>query len=271
MFVDFGSMPQESMTFQQQFPQLFQQGLAQQQGKRWDDAISKYKVILDQGQGALTHEQASVVYHNMAASAYEKSDFKNAYIWSKKATSLNSNNAFAQNLLQEVSKKFQPVQIPHQISMVESLQKVGLKNISFDILLVGFLTFFSIALFLGLKIWLTRKKDQIESESLSKQKKQPLASWFSFAIVIAISGIFLFLAVIKWSDLSIPKAIIAVDNTSVQTAAGGNQATIYDASVGLEVDVLKINSDFVQVRYPGAFSGWVAKKNLEILTSPAWP
>ena len=154
---------------------------------------------------------------------------------------------------------------------MESLQKVGLKNISFDFLLIGFLTFFLITLFLSFKIWLTRKKDQIESESLSVQKKQPFASWFGLMGFITLSGIFLFLAVLKWSDLSVMKAIIAVDNTSVQTATGGHQATIYDASIGLEVDILKIDSDFVQIRYPGAFSGWVAKKNLEILSRPAWP
>ena len=108
-------MPQDSMTFQQQFPQLFQQGLTPQQEKKWDDAISKYKILLDQGHNAITNEQASVVYHNMAASAYGKSDFLNAYIWSKKAIVLNSNNSFSQNILEQVVKKYQPPQIPHQI------------------------------------------------------------------------------------------------------------------------------------------------------------
>ena len=271
LFVDFGSMPQESMTFQQLFPQLFQLGLAQQKEKKWDDAIAKYKSLLDQGRSAITDEQGSVVFHNMAVCAFEKSDFTNAYVWSKKATTLNSGNTFAHNLFIEVSKKFQPAQVPHQISAVESLQKVALKNVSFDPLLAGFLVFLFFAIFSGLKLWLSRKKDQIESENLSMQKKQPITAWIGVSLLTLLTAVFLFLAIIKWDDLSLPKALISAENTSVQTAAGGGQATIYDASVGLEVDVLKIQGEFVQVRYPGAFSGWVAKKNLEIISSSTWP
>ena len=271
LFVDFGSMPQESMTFQQLFPQLFQLGLAQQKEKKWDDAIAKYESLLDQGRSAITDEQGSVVFHNMAVCAFEKSDFTNAYVWSKKATTLNSGNTFAHNLFIEVSKKFQPAQVPHQISAVESLQKVALKNVSFDPLLAGFLVFLFFAIFSGLKLWLSRKKDQIESENLSMQKKQPITAWIGVSLLTLLTAVFLFLAIIKWDDLSLPKALISAENTSVQTAAGGGQATIYDASVGLEVDVLKIQGEFVQVRYPGAFSGWVAKKNLEIISSSTWP
>ena len=271
LFVDFSSMPQESMTFQQQFPQLFQLGLAQQKEKKWDDAIANYKSILDQGRNGVTPEQGSVVYHNMAVCAFEKSDFVNAYIWSKKATTLNSGNTFAHNLFLESAKKFQPTQVPHQISAVESLQKVALKNVSFDLLLVGFLVFLFFTFYSGLKFWLSRRKDQIESEALSMQKRQPLTAWIGVSLLTALTVVFLFLTIVKWDDLSLPKALIASENTSVQTAAGGSQATIYDAAPGLEVDVLKIDGDYAQVRYPGAFSGWVAKKNLEVITSPTWP
>ena len=264
-------MPQDLMTFQQQFPQLFQQGLTDQQGKKWDDALSKYKILLDQGHNAITNEQASVVYHNMAASAFEKSDFLNAYIWSKKALVLNSDNSFAQNLLNQVAKKYQPPQIPHQISTIESLQKVGLKNISFDSLLIGFLVFLLISLFLGLKLLFKAKQNQLESESQSSQKKQPLGKFVSLGFTFLFVGLFLFLTVIKWSDMTIIKAIISSDNTSVQTASGENKASIYQASAGIEVDVLKTDSQYAQIRYPGAFSGWVNKKNLEILSYPYWP
>ena len=264
-------MPQDLITFQQQFPQLFQQGLTPQQEKKWDDAISKYKILLDQGHNAITNEQASVVYHNMAACAFGKSDFLNSYIWSKKAVVLNSNNSFAQNFLEQVVKKYQPPQIPHQISTIESLQKVGLKNVSFDFLLIGFLVFLLLTLFLSLKFLFNAKKNRLESESQSSQKKQALGKVVSLGLVCLLTGFFLFLSVIKWSDMTIIKAIVAADNTSVQTASGGNKASIYQASAGLEVDILKIDSYSAQIRYPGAFSGWIDKKNLEILSYPYWP
>ncbi len=271
MFVDFGSMPQQSMTFQQQFQQLFQQGLADQQQKKCDDAISKYKNLLDQGRNAITNEQASVLYHNMGSCAFEKNDFVNAFIWTKKAMTLNSSNSFAHSLLAEINKKYQPPQIPHQISTVESLQKVGLKNVSFDILFIGFLLFLAISLAVALKLWIQRRKNQIESENNSSEKKQPVGAIVGFATLLTMTSLFLFLVMIKWSDLSIPKAIVVNNNSSVQTASGGNQAIIFEAAAGTEVDVLKTDENFAQIRYPGAFSGWVAKKNLEILSYPTWP
>lgn len=263
-------MPQDSMTFQQQFKQHFHDALALQQEKKWDDAVSKYQSLLDEGQGTITADQASVIYHNLSAIAFEKGDTVNAYIWSKKAVTLNPDNSFAKTLSAEIAKKYQPVQIPHQISTIETLQKVTLNHASMDFLLIGFLVFFGISLFLALKNWLERKKNQIESENLSMQKKNSMGLVIGFSSTLLIAAVFLFFCIIKWEDLSTPKAIVINDKTSVQTASGGNQAAIFEASAGLEVDVLKIEPEYVQVRYPGAFSGWVSKKNLELLTSPSW-
>ncbi len=271
MFVDFGSMPQDQMTFQQQFPQLFQAGLAAQKDQKWDDALGKYQNILDQSQDSLTHEQLSVVYHNMATCSYEKADFLRSFIWTKKALSLNSDNQFSKTLLTEVSKKFQPQQIPHQISALESLEKVVLNKVNFDSFLIGFFVLAAISLHLGSKAWILRRRTQLESESASVQKKSPLSGLMAFAAFTFCSLIFLTAAFLKWTDNSQLNAIISAEKSPVQTAAGGNQAVIYDATAGLEVDVLKVEGDFVQIRYPGAFSGWVEKKNLEILKRARWP
>ncbi len=271
MFVDFGSMPQDQMTFQQQFPQLFQQGLADQKNNKWDDAISKYQNLLDQGQNFLTNDQTSVIYHNMAAVSFEKADFIKSYVWTKKALSLNSSNDFAKNLLQEVTKKFQPAQIPHQISVFENTQKVVLQNVTFDLVFVLFLLFLGVNYYLGSKLWLVRRRNQLESESTSVQQKNPLGLSLTFGLISAVSILLAGAAYLKWQDNLTPKAIITAEKSSVQTASGGNQPVIYDASAGLEVEILKIESNFVQIRYPGAFSGWVDKKNLEILNRITWP
>ena len=271
MFVDFGSMPQDQMTFQQQYPQLFQQGLADQKDKKWDDAISKYQNLLDEGQNSLTNEQASVIYHNMAASSFEKADFIKSYVWTKKSLSLNSSNDFAKDLLQDVTKKFQPEQVAHQISAFESAEKAILKNTAFDFILILFLVFCGLSFFLGFKSWINKKRAQLESESTSIQQKSPFGLMLAFGFTSILTFMFLGAVFLKWQDSQTLKAIISAEKAAVQTASGGNQATIYDASAGLEVDILKIESNFVQIRYPGAFSGWVDRKNLEILYRLAWP
>ena len=35
---------------------------------------------------------------------------------------------------------------------------------------------------------------------------------------------------------------------------------------GLEVEVLQSNKDYSQIKYPGAFAGWVPTKSIEILS-----
>ncbi|OFZ28665.1 MAG: hypothetical protein A2622_06140 [Bdellovibrionales bacterium RIFCSPHIGHO2_01_FULL_40_29] len=263
-------MPQDEMTIQQQFPQLFQQGLADQQNKKWDDALGKYQTLLDQSQNSLTNTQASVVYHNMAVCAFEKVDLAKTYIWSKKAITLNSRNQIAQDFYSEISQKFQPPQVPHQISAIESLQKVALKNVSMDTMIIVSFILLSASFYLGLKNWLIRRQNRLEAESTSTFKKNPLGLTVGFASMVIFTSLVIFLLAVKWTDFKTPKALIAIDKTLVQTASGGNQAVIYDAGIGLEVDVLKIEADFVQIRFPGAFSGWVKKENLEILTAPNW-
>ncbi len=271
MFVDFGSMPQDQMTFQQQFPQLFQAGLADQKEKKWDDAVGKYQALLDQSQNNLTNEQASVVYHNMAASYFEKADFVRSFIWSKKALSLNSDNDFSKTLLSEVTKKFQAPQIPHQISATESFKNAVLDKVTVDSLLIGSFILFAFTLHIGTKAWILRRRLQLESETASVQKKYPVGLTIAFVAVGFLTLAFCAASFAKWKDNLQTKAIVSAEKAPVQTAPGGSQAVIYDATAGLEVDVLKIENDFVQIRYPGAFSGWVEKKNLEILKRTNWP
>ncbi len=264
-------MPQDQMTFQQQFLQVFQEGLAFQKEKKWDDAINRYQTLLDQSQNNLTNEQASVVYHNMAASSFEKTDFVRSFIWSKKALSLNSDNEYSKILFTEVTKKFQTPQIPHQISAAESFENAVLDKMTMDSLLIGFFILFACSLYLGGKAWLLRRRLQLESETASVQKKYPLGLLVAFIAVGFFALAFGGVSFVKWKDSLQMKAIVSAEKAPVQTAPGGGQAVIYDATAGLEVDILKIEKDFVQIRYPGAFSGWVEKKNLEILNRTNWP
>lgn len=261
-FVDFGSMPQENSQENMQenasAQQLFEQGLASQQQKNWDQALIQYQKALDKGPGQLTDSQAAAVFHNMSTVAYQKSDFLHAYIWSKKAVALNPNNHLAQQSIDQFSKKFEPPQVAHQISGYENFKSfLRLAPVDAFCFLTVILLFFT--LWIIVKNLIQRRKAELAQEP---QKGFP---WSSVCLTL-LTIFVLTCSMIRIKDEETLRGLIVTEKTAVQTAPGENKPVIFEAQAGTEVEVLQAQSDYIQVRYPGAFSGWILRKNIEILS-----
>ncbi|MBC7420925.1 MAG: hypothetical protein H7328_09365 [Bdellovibrio sp.] len=255
LFVDFGSMPQENNVT---FSQLFEQGLASQQQKNWDAALDSYQQALDKGLKDMNPNQASAIYHNMSTVAFEKADFLKAYVWSKKAVALNPSNKIAGQSLEQHSKKFEVPQLAHQISSYENL-KSALRLTSIDFLSILTLVLFSITLMFTFKNLILSKKNAVEN--LPRRG----FSWVAFVLGLA-TFVTLFSTIILWNDELTLRGLIIADKTAVQTAPGENKPVIFEVQPGIEVEVIQSQADYVQVRYPGAFSGWIPKKSIEVLS-----
>ncbi len=249
-------MPQENVTFQQ----LFEQGLASQQQKNWDAALETYQQALDKGLSTTSSTQLSAVYHNMSTIAYEKADFLKAFVWSKKAVSLDSGNQIAKESLSEFTKKFEPPMVARQISSYENL-KVALRLTSVDVLSILALLLFFFTLWLMFKKLVTNKKN---AEVPEYRKTFP---WLASFLGLATAILFAF-TIILWKDQSTLRGFIIAANTAVQTAPGENKPVIFEAQPGLEVEILQSQDAYIQVRHPGAFSGWIPRKNIEVMGQP---
>jgi len=249
-------MPQENVPKNLTVQQLFDQALSAQQQKNQDEALRLYKKTLDLGQNQANSPQLSVIYHNMSAIAFEKSDFLHAYTWSKKALALDSGNRIAQEALTEYSKKFEVPNVARQISTSQNLQK-ALEKIPVDFLYGLCLVLLFVTLRSFFKRLLAQRRNQIEMIS---QTTSSWKSWVSLTCLIAAVA----LTGIRHNLDARVRAII-MDKTGIQTAAGENKPVIFEAQSGLEVEVLQLSESYAQIRYPGAFSGWVPLKNLEVL------
>lgn len=247
-------MPQENVTFQQ----LFDQALSVQQQKNWDEALKLYQQALDQGQNHLNAPQLSTIYHNMSTVAFEKSEFLNAYVWSKKALALDPGNRMAQQAFEGYAKKFEVPSIPHQISTSQNFQKM-LEKVPVDILFGLCLVLFFATMHLFFKNILSKRKDQIDLVMTRPFAWKPLVSFTLLVVFVALCAL-------RWNLDQKIYAIVTIEKTGIQTAAGENRTVIFEAQPGLEVEVLQISENYAQVRYPGAFSGWVPLKNIEILS-----
>lgn len=240
------------------FSQLFDQALVLQQAQKWDASLETYQKLLDQSTNDMSNSQASVIFHNMSTSAYEKGDFLKAYIWSKKALSLNSKNQLALESFGHYSKKVEIPIIPHQISNLDYV-KSGISKVPLDAWLVLSLTLLFATIWLFFKNVLLSKKNMLEN-NFSAQKKWPafVALFFTFAMLSA--------SYVSFQDAYTTRALVIAEKAQVQTAPGENKPIIYELQSGQELEVLNFDQGYFQVRYPGAFSGWIKKTQLEILS-----
>lgn len=259
------------MSPRQTLNEIFHQALSLQNEKKIDDALVAYQKILDQGLSEasdLTREQASVVSQNMSLLYLQKKDPGLAFVYNQKALFLNARNSQAVDFQKQNKNLLQTTSIPREISFFENINSMGLKYLSIEILcvmtgLLLILVFKNIYQFL-----IDRKKSDLMNSEIVKFKIVNYISIFLLAI-------FLILLALKMSDDSELKAILKTAAATVQTAPGENQATVTQAEMGTVFKVLKISNDadltYVQIKYPGAYSGWVKRADLELLNSTKWP
>ena len=240
----------------------FQKALTLQQEKKYDEAVVIYQQILDKG---LAAEQAADVYHNLSLSFFLKKDYLKSYIYNQKSIHLSPYKSEAKSLTEAIKKDFQVKSVPHEISVTEQINNLGLSYIPVEGLWITALMFILLA---GRKIilyYFDKKKSYLENTT------SPVLDFkvFIFLFLFVTLGL---LAGLKAWDEQTPKALISSETANIMTAAGPNQAVLTDLPGGSLVEVLrtaKINSiDYYQIKYSGGVSGWVDKNQLELLYLP---
>ncbi|MCK6599030.1 MAG: SH3 domain-containing protein, partial [Bdellovibrionaceae bacterium] len=73
------------------------------------------------------------------------------------------------------------------------------------------------------------------------------------------------IGVAKIYEAYTPRAIVLVDNTSIKITPGQEQADLFVLNEGSEVLVGQIQNDWVQVTYPGSYTGWVLKEKIFLI------
>lgn len=253
-------MPQDSasQTTTLNSSDQFSAALALQQQKKWDESLAAYNKITGQSLDALSPAQASVVYNNMAVIAAQKSDLLNAYIWSRKAFELNPSNTQAKQTFERFSSQFQVPSVPHQVSDFDRLQHfiektpVDLWLVSSTLCLLFF--FFFVAQNI-VKSTQNKAKDVFEK-----------LSWWKVYLTGVLAIFLMAISFSAYNGHSKITGLVKTDKAAIQTVPGENKPVIFEAQAGLELEVLGQQDSFYQVRYAGAFSGWISKAQLELLS-----
>jgi tetratricopeptide (TPR) repeat protein len=249
-------MPQEN-TFASK-TEYFNKALSFQQQKNWDEALTAYRELLDQSQNDLSPNQAAAVYHNMSIVASQKGDLIRAHVWSRKAHELDLGNTAARLQLEQTSKSFSSPSIPHQISNYEQVQRI-LEKVPPDLVFFSTLVLVLATLMLALRVRILNRRSIIIGDHRNS-KKWPV--W----VIGFISSCFLLFSLIRFDATQKVKALVIQDQAQIQTVPGENKSVIFQAPAGLELEVIGLQDNYYQVRHPGAFSGWIEKSKIELLS-----
>lgn len=243
----------------------FSNAVALHQAKNWDEALVIYSDLLDQSQ---SKHQASVLAHNISLVYKEKEALDWSYLYHRKALALNPDNTMAKDFEKINPHLFSVTQQPHQITFIEQMNALGLKFIPIEVLLIVAFVFF-IQILKQIKLYFVEKK-----KAFIEKSKLPKWPW-SFFIYLILFMILSAGVLIKSVEESTPKALIAKESVHVRTAPSEDQPIIGDLTMGNEVHIIGAkttgDNDYIQVRLPGAFSGWVLKSDLMLLNLIKWP
>lgn len=220
--------------------------------KKFEEAKRSYAELLQ------AHPASADITANLALTEFQTGNKFMALGLLRRALYLDPSHGPAQQGLKFVTSQIQIREMPRQIPFFESIHHSVLAKFPLPaILLIGFLCFFSFTF--GLITYLAQRR-----RSFRQQTSLPNLPWR-----VVISGAFFVLFTLitglKVYDLSLHRATVISESSSLQTAPGDNQVTILDVYGGNEVIVHQTQGDWAQVTIPGSVTGWI-KTSLLVMT-----
>jgi tetratricopeptide (TPR) repeat protein len=259
--IDFGSMSQTA----------FEQALTLHGQKKYPEALEEYKKLLIENTTAataLTPEQASVISHNISLIYHELKEPGLSAVYNLKALGLNPRNAEASKFQTAAKLTIESTSFSRDVPFTESLNKLGMKYLSIEIFFVLTLVILFFFLRAGLSYIVQNKKYFMGV--VHQQPRKWLSAGLGFGLFVSSA-----LTLIKWVDVQRPRAIVISQQASLSIQPGEDQAQILILKQGQVVEILRSSrageTEYIQVKFPGAVSGWVKKPDLELYNTVKWP
>lgn len=231
------------------FDQSFQEGVKSFQEKDFAKAAEHFSAAL------VEQPENSAALTNMALTQHELGQKMAAYVYFKKAVQIDPGNLQAQQGLEFLKSQVEVRDVPHQIEPYERAR---------DLLVTPVAQFvpytFSLIMLLVVGIRTIRhfaRRRQAYAAGEDRPSFGPL-NWF-FTLVFIFS---VFWSSLHTYDQSIPRGFIKAETVSLRSAPSIGSPAILELNGGLEVRILREQDGWIQVQYPGTFSGWLQKESL---------
>lgn len=230
----------------------FEKGLTAYNAKNFPEA----QTALD---AALQEEPTNLaILNNLALTHVELKQKGKALAYWLKALKLDPGFEEAQKGALYVRSQLSPNAFSVKDTDFESLRKTLLKGMSLNFLFALTALTFLIA---GLQ-WI-RFLSEVKKAVQDEVAPPPVS-----VVSIAFSLLFVFCVVtltLKTWDHLTPRAIIVKEKVDLKIAPGADQSKIVELNEGTEVEIGVVKEDWVQVKIPGNYSGWVNKEEIQII------
>jgi len=190
---------------------------------------------------------------NLALARFELGQKFESYALFKKANHLNPQSESALQGLEFVKNQIQIREMSRDLEIYEQARSVLVNPISVHLPLGISLLFFILSGFLLIRFFAEKFKSFRAGED---QKPLSVWGWISlivFGLFMAWTGFYKF-------DKSIPRGIVKLETLSLRSSPAANSPTVLELNGGLEVKILRAQDKWLQIQYPGTFSGWVEKE-----------
>ncbi len=231
------------------FEKAFQAGVANYQSQKFEDARLAFTQAVEK-------EPKSVqALTNLALVQFQLGQKAWAVALLRKAHNLDPNFSTPKAALDFILPQLDVKEIPHEIQLWETIRSSFVVPYS----LTGFLGMTALSLFaFG---WLILKYFGQRREAFREEKALP-----SYPLIATLIGL-VFLAsltvtTLKIWDGEIPRGTVVAEKVTVYSAPSDKSVALFDLFGGLEIIMNTADSDWVQVTYPGALTGWIPKSSV---------
>lgn len=231
----------------------FNAGLNFYSEKKYDKAVEAFNAA------SQLNPNNPLILTNLGMSYFQTGASYWAIATLRKSLNRDPDQLTTQEALKFILSKSNIKEIPHEILFSENIRSAVLEKISLNKI------FFITAILLLASGWLLISYVAKRKEALKTEQMTPPQPWVAIILFLFFAGS-ISLATLKLYDSFLVRATIVEEKISAKSFYGENGATIFDLFGGHEVIVEKTESEWAQVTYPGALTGWVPLKALLITT-----
>lgn len=231
------------------FEQAFNAGIEFYQKKNFSKALNAFNRSIE-------FQPANVAaLTNLALAQFQVGEKGYAIALLRRALSISPDFSTPKVALDFILAQVQLKEIPHEIQIWEQLRSNLLNPLSLWSYLAITALFFLACGWLLLKYFGKRRRALKEDQAMPNLPGITVFVTFGFVCLFFLTGF-------KIIDHLTPRGTILLEKISVKSAPSDSSASIFDLYSGLEVILLRTDGDWIQVRYPGALTGWISKNSV---------
>ncbi|MFN8791161.1 MAG: SH3 domain-containing protein [Bdellovibrionales bacterium] len=231
------------------FEQLFEESVKNFQSQNYQQAAELM------GQALSLNPRHPEALTNMALTQYELGQKMAAYVYFKKALSVEPKSLAAQQGLDFVKSQIQVRDIPHQIELYERARHILVMPVPVHI--PYFFTWL-LLIFVGVR-WIQNRVAKRKAFLAGEDRPSfGVLNWILCFLLTLAAGWTLFYTY----DKSITRALIREETLNLRSAPSTESPAILEIYGGLEVEVLRREEGWTQIQHPGSYAGWVPSSSL---------